>query len=320
MVLIRVCPCLLLLTSTLWLPVGRCAAQERMFDALVPTTTSVSAPSVGRLDTFDQRKQAMLQAVWQEYQTSANKPVWKNVFPMADALFEMGKVKEACRLANYGLDGLQPGNKINRWIAGGNSGFAVWPGIDCYIRYQHLMNEPLKERFKQTYTSGVFYRRFTTSNHVTMAGVTRYLAVQTWGAAAFKPHPAFADKVYESLPPEKKKSTRWPPSQLFANDDPDAVKFVHQFVEHVVRNGPGEYASRPYGAENTLPLLTLAECAKDPEIRTKARIAYEVTLAQLAPPYLRGHLATFAPRSYPDMESQRPWGIAALAWACADVP
>ena len=256
----------------------------------------------------------MLDAVWKEYQSNSNKPAWKNVFLMADALFELGKIKEACHLAGFGLDGLQPGNKINRWITGGNSGFAVWPGIDCYIRYGQLMDEPLKERFKQTYTRGVFYRRFTTSNHVTMAGVTRYLAVQTWGAAAFKPHPAFADQVYEALPPEKRKTTRWPPSQLFANDDPDAVKFVHQFVEQVVRNGPGEYASRPYGAENTLPLLTLAECAKDPEIRTKAGIAYEVTLAQLAPPYLRGHLATFAPRSYPDMESQRPWGIAALAW------
>jgi hypothetical protein len=255
----------------------------------------------------------MLEAVWQEYQAHEKQPTWKNVFLMADALFEMGKIQEARRLANYGLDGLQPGNKINRWITGGNSGFAVWPGIDCYIRYEHLMDGPLKERFRQTYTGGVFYRRFTTSNHVTMAGVTRYLAVQTWGRSAFKPHPAFADQVYEALPPEKQKSTRWPPSQFFSNDDPDAVKFVHQFVEHVVQNGPGEYASRPYGAENTLPLLTLAECAQDPEIRLKARIAYEVTLAQLAPPYLRGHLATFAPRSYPDMESQRPWGIAALA-------
>lgn len=314
MVLGRACLYLLLLTWIPGLPIARCAAMEQKSDAPAASAAYVPAPSPGKLDTFDERKQAMLQAVWQEYQANGNKPMWKNVFLMADALFEMGKVKEARRLANFGLDGLQPGNEINRWITGGNSGFAVWPGIDCYIRYEHLMDEPLKERFKQTYTSGVFYRRFTTSNHVTMAGVTRYLAVQTWGAAAFKPHPAFADQVYEALPPDKKKSTRWPPSQFFANDDPDAVKFVHQFVEHVVRNGPGEYASRPYGAENTLPLLTLAECAKDPEVRLKARIAYEVTLVQLAPPYLRGHLATFAPRSYPDAESQRPWGIAALAW------
>ena len=28
-----------------------------------------------------------------------------------------------------------------------------------------------------------------------------------------------------------------------------------------------------------------------------------------------GHLATFSPRSYPDMETQRPWGIAVLVWA-----
>lgn len=268
----------------------------------------------GDLGTFDGRRQAMLEAACAAYEANPAKPAWKNAFLVAGALFERGKVEAGRRMANFALDGLEPGNRINRWYLGGNSGFVVWPGIDCYIRYEHLLGDELKSRFKKVYTSGVFYRRFTTSNHVTMAGITRYLAVQTWGRDAFAPHPDYADKVYEALSPELKKTTRYPPSQLFANDDPDAEKFVHQLVERVVTQGPGEYASRPYGAENTLPLLTLAECATDPALRHKARLAYELSVVQLAPAWLRGHLATFSPRSYPDMESQQPWGIAALVW------
>lgn len=273
-----------------------------------------SAATGADLDTFAGRRRAMLRAAVAAYEANPAKPTWKNAFLVAGALFEQGKIKAGRRMAHFALDGLEPGNRINRWYTGGNSGFVVWPGIDCYIRYERLLGDELKERFKRIYTTGVFYRRFTTSNHVTMAGVTRYLAVQTWGREAFTPHPDYADKVYEALSPEARKATRWPPSQLFANDDPDAEKFVHALVEHVVKHGPGEYASRPYGAENTLPLLTLAECAKDPELREKARIAYELSVVQLAPAWLRGHLATFAPRSYPDMESQQPWGIAALVW------
>jgi hypothetical protein len=63
-----------------------------------------------------------------------------------------------------------------------------------------------------------------------------------------------------------------------------------------------------------LPLLSVADGAKDPVMANKARIAYEVCLLQFAPVWLRGHLATFAPRSYPDTECQQPWGAATLPW------
>jgi hypothetical protein len=276
--------------------------------AIVGSAIGVVAPAA---EDFDSRRHAMLEAAAAAYDA---KPAWKNAFLVAGALFELGRIEDGRRMAHYALDGLVPGNKLNRWYTGGNSGFVVWPGIDCFIRYRHLLGGELEERFKEIYTTGVFYRRFTTSNHVTMAGVTRHLAVQTWGREAFTPHPDYAGKVYEALPRELQKTTRWPPSQLFANGDPDATAFVRGLVDHVIANGPGEYASRPYGAENTLPLLTLAECSNDAELKKRALIAYELTLLQLAPVWQRGHLATFAPRSYPDMESQQPWGIAALTW------
>ena len=277
-------------------------------DATMPDAAALES------DAFETRRQAMISAACDSYAANPAKPSWKNAALVAAALFEAGRIDEGRTLAHFVLDGLEPGNTINRWYLGGNSGFVVWPGIDLYIRYEHLLGEPLKERFRRIYTSGVFYRRFSTSNHVAMAGVTRYLAVQVWGRDAFKPHPDYADKVYEALSPDQRKQARYPPSQFFSDQDPDAAKFVHELTERAVRQGPGEYASRPYGAENVLPLLTLAECAKDPDLRRKAAIAYEVSLAQLAPVWLRGHLATFSPRSYPDMESQSPRGIASLAW------
>src|SRR5512137_1631358 len=82
--------------------------QEEVTESPMPPAVEASPGPAGKLDTFDQRKKAMLEAVWEEYQKSGGKPGWKNVFLMAGALFEMGKSEEGRKLANFGLDGLQP--------------------------------------------------------------------------------------------------------------------------------------------------------------------------------------------------------------------
>ena len=255
----------------------------------------------GEAETFERRRQMFLDAVWADYQEHADKPSAKQAFLRAEALFELGKVEEGRRLVHRGLDQLVPGNKENRWIHGGNSGFVAWPGMDCYHRYGASLDEALKERYRTIYSGAVFYKRLSTSNHKIMAAVTRTLATQAWGPDAFKPDPFFEGKEDDG--------------SRFEKSDPTGEKYCRAIIEETVRSGPGEYASRPYGAENVLPLLTLAECARDPEVRERARLAYEVAILQLAPAYLRGHLATFSPRSYPDMEAQQPWGIAALVSA-----
>jgi hypothetical protein len=202
---------------------------------------------------------------------------------------------------NCGLDQLVPGNKENRWIHGGNSGFTAWPGLDCYIRYEPFLDAATKQRYRQIYTGAVFYKRLTTSNHKIMAAVGRYLATQIWGADAFHPDPFFSGKEDDGA--------------YFTKGDPTGEKYIRANLAEVVKSGPGEYASRPYGAENILPLLSIAECVRAPELRQRAALAYECAILQMAPAYLRGHLATFAPRSYPDVETQRPWGVAVLLWA-----
>ena len=258
-------------------------------------------PTTASAQTFEDRRHLFLDAVWLKAQQEGPKASAKGAFWRAEALFELGKAEEGLRLVNRGLDQLVPGNRENRWIHGGNSGFTAWPGLDCYIRYERFLDESVKERYRKIYTGAVFYRRLSTSNHKIMAATTRYLATQIWGTNAFKVDPFFAaDEA---------------PGTRFEAGDPTGEKYIRKMVVEAVTNGPGEFASRPYGAENTLPLLTIAECSHDPDLQRMARIAYEVTLIQLAPAWLRGHLATFAPRSYPDAECQRPWGIAALVWA-----
>ncbi len=262
-------------------------------DALAPTN----------LATFEERRQAVLEAF---------AAAGEDRFVKAGCLFELGRAADGLAEVNKGLDALVPGNKINRWMHGGNTGFLAWPGIDCYIRYGRFLDDATKERYRAIYTGGVFYARLTTSNHKIMAAVTRYLATQIWGADAFHPDPFFREDPY--VVSQQKDPSDPPWGTYFAKDDPTGEKYVRSIIASTVQGGPGEFASRPYGAHNILPLLTIAGCAKDAKLADQARIAYEVCLAQMAPAWLRGHLATFAPRSYPDTESQQPWGVATIPW------
>jgi hypothetical protein len=259
-----------------------------------------SAPAAS---TFDSRRQRCFDAVLQLCQANPREFSGGNAFFAAEAMFESGHLNEARQLVSIGLNKIEPID-ANRWIYGGNSGFTAWPGIDCYIRFSRLFDDALLQRFSRIYTGAVFYRRLSTSNHTLMASVTRYLATQVWGEGAFKADPYYVAKQRG----DDKLGT------FFSASDPTGVAFVRLRIHDAVFNGPGEYASRPYGAEDILPFLTLAECAKDSQISRSARIAYEICIAQLAAAYLHGHLATFSTRSYPDMLTQQPWGVAALLW------
>lgn len=258
------------------------------------------------LPTFDGRRKAVLEA----FAAGGN-----DHFVKAECLFELGRIPEGLVEVNKGLDPLVPGNRISRWMHGGNTGFTAWPGLDCYLRYERHLDAATKERYRTIYTGGVFYARLTTSNHKLMAAVSRYLATQIWGADAFHADPYFTEKdsyIKEMTAKSGEPDIVW--GTYFAKEDPTGEKYLRSILAATVKDGPGEYASRPYGAQNTLPLLTLADCVKDPSLANQARMAWEVCLIQFAPAWLRGHLATFAPRSYPDTENQHPWGVATIPW------
>ncbi len=281
-----------------------------------PSTTD-QIPQRQTLVTFDQRRKAVLEAF-------ASNPSHHEGFTKALCLFELGRDAEALKEINLALDTLEPGNKINRWMHGGNTGFTAWPGLDCYIRYEGRLDAATKERYRRIYTGGVFYAGLTTSNHRMMAAASRYLATQIWGPNAFHADPWFMkndpyiqEQTAKMLLKAQSSKSKLPGDvwgTFFSADDPTGEKHLRSVIRFTVGNGPGEYASRPYGAQNILPLLTIADCANEPTMRDSARIAYETCLIQLAPAWLNGLLATFAPRSYPDMENQHAWGVATLPW------
>jgi hypothetical protein len=281
------------------------AVENNQSEAL-PATPAAAAPDHADFITFEGRRKSLLNLF-------ANDGTDK--FRRAECLFALGRQAEALLQVNSALDALVPGNKINRWMHGGNTGFLAWPGLDCYIRFEKLLDPATKERYRQIYTGGVFYARLSTSNHKIMAAVTRYLATQLWGPDAFQADPYFmAHDPYIIQMTQKMHSPGRVWGTQFADGDPTGEKYVRYIISQTVKVGPGEYASRPYGAQNVLPLLTIADCVKDPAMAAQARIAYEICFAQMAPAWLRGHLATFAPRSYPDIECQQPWGLATLPW------
>jgi hypothetical protein len=278
----------------------------------LPTTQRIASASqqtpadTQPLATFEERRTALLKACADG---------GTDHFVRAESLFTLGRDAEALAEVNKGLDPLVPGNKINRWMHGGNEGFIDWPGIDCYIRFEKKLDSATKERYRKIYTGAVCYARLSTSNHIIMAAMTRYLATQVWGPDSFRADPWFVhndpyiiQQSHGNLNPAEVWGVR------FTSKDPTGEKYMNSIIEKSARLGPGEYASRPYGAQNVLPLLTIADCANDSVMAAKARIAYEVCLIQYAPAWLRGHLATFAPRSYPDTECQQPWGVATLPW------
>ena len=269
----------------------------------------LSVPTTG--GSFETRRQLFLDAVWKDFQKGPIPPSANYAFWRAGALFELGKIEEGRVLVTRGLDLLVPGNVENRWIYGGNTGVYAWPGLDCYIRYEKYLDEQTKARYKEIYTGGAFYQRLSTSNHKIMAATSRYLATQIWGPEAFYPAPFYLTESVQSnypspLTPEK--------AMCFEETDPTGEQYVRAMIKEMVESGPAEYASRPYGAQNILPILSIAECSTDAELSKQAALAYECALIQLAPAYLRGNLATFAPRSYPDVETQSPRGVASLLW------
>lgn len=291
------------------------AAQEQVggSDGITGDSIPVSELAGGKdakdslLSSFDERRKTLLTAF-----ADGGKD---DHFVRAECLFELGRIPEGLAEVNRGLDPLVPGNRISRWMHGGNTGFVAWPGLDCYLRYERYLDAATKERYRTIYTGGVFYARLSTSNHKLMAAVSRYLATQIWGADAFHADPYYVEKdpyIREQTAKSKDPGVVW--GTLFAKDDPTGEKYLRAILAVTAKGGPGEYASRPYGAQNILPLLTLADCVKGPSLANQAQIAWEVCLIQLAPAWLRGNLATFAPRSYPDTENQHPWGVATIPW------
>ncbi len=208
--------------------------------------------------------------------------VWK--FWYAQLYFKQGKVKEGLAIVRNEADKIQELPKPPRKVY--HKGFfPMWGILDTYLSYGQVMDAETQKVIKAIYTEndGVPLYKGSTSNLGMLAGVNLHLVLKKWGRESLCPY------VQKDINPK----------------DVDRSNFLTERVFHIANYGSGEFASRPYSGYNVLPLLTLYKYA-GPEMKQRALMAYELTLAHSAPTWLRGHWAVASGRSYPEPFGQRP--------------
>jgi len=169
------------------------------------------------------------------------------------------------------------------------NGFGLWALINAYTRWQHIMDQKMKDQYKYVFTSNRSYSG-STGNLSMICTLNLCLAESIWGSEVFHP------------------------DGRYGAHGPKAIPWLNKRVEYVAFNGSGEFASRPYMIYNLGTLLSLDNSFTDKALCNKATMAYEMSLAHAAGTWLRGNWATPAGRSYPDVLTQQPNGSAAMLW------
>jgi len=255
-----------------------------------PAAASASSPtSAILLNTFELRRKWVIDTV----SADPEKFVGDHPFFVAEACFLAGKIAEGRAIARNGY---------LRWSSRdplkvrATDFFRLWPAMDCYVRYKHLLDEESKAAFKKHMTSIRCYSYGYTANLSMLMWTTRLLGEQEWGAEAFVPMAPKDTTSHYKADPSIPMKTR-----------------LMRMINAQAITGGEEYASRPYGAANLAPILCLAQLATDPELKLHARIAHETSLARYAPVWLRGAMIITSRRSYPDLWND-PMGVATWFW------
>ncbi|MBV6644648.1 MAG: T9SS type A sorting domain-containing protein [Cyclobacteriaceae bacterium] len=148
--------------------------------------------------------------------------------------------------------------------------FAYWSCMDAYLRWQSRYNTTLTNQTKNFMTSYTDYGTGSSQNHQVMFATARYLASEIWD---------------------------FPSGSEFAIDDPTGKKHLMTKMNEWVRNGLIEHDSPIYIMFHLGPLRTLADYAKDPEIKQMARLAFEWILINAGNEWINGHWATSSLRN-----------------------
>ena len=93
------------------------------------------------------------------------------------ATWNPGKVWGELKTTITNADGAQ-------YAGGANGGFSGWPGMDTYMRWQHLMPQDVKDAYVAEYVGMKTYGNGSTPNQRIMWVAACRLARETWGTAA----------------------------------------------------------------------------------------------------------------------------------------
>lgn len=241
------------------------------------------------LDTFQARRDFIIGQVVSNPEAA----IKDHPFFVAQACFLAGKNEEGRAIAHRGYLSWSAKDPLK---VRATDFFRLWPAMDCYVRYKHLLDDESKAAFRKHMTSIRCYSYSYTANLSMLMWTTRLLGGQEWGEDAF-------------VPPAPKDTT----SHYKADPSIPMKTRLMRMIDAQSITGGEEYASRPYGAANLAPILCLAQLAKDPELRNHARIAHETALARYAPVWLDGAMIITSRRSYPDIFKD-PMGCAEWFW------
>ena len=138
-----------------------------------------------------------------------------------------------------------------------NAGFSMWPGIDAYLRWNHLFPQSLKDRYQQVYVGADAYDNGSTPNQRFMLATASYLANGIWGAGV---------------------------NSVSSGSNGIGGLSGKDFILHILNKTPfdnhEEHNSHHYLTYTLSAIETLAQFAQDAEVRDKARMVVNWALAE----------------------------------------
>ena len=142
---------------------------------------------------------------------------------------------------------------------GPNAGFSMWPGMDAYMRWNHLFPESLKNRYREVYVGADAYDNGSTPNQRFMLATASYLANGVWG-------------------PEVNSVS----SAANGIGSPSGKDFILHILNKTPFFNHEEHDSTHYLQYTLAAIETLAQFAQDAEVRSKARMVVNWALAEAA--------------------------------------
>ena len=171
-----------------------------------------------------------------------------------------------------------------------NAGFSLWPGMDAYLRWNHLFSTTLTNRYREVYTTCDLYDNSATPNQRFMTCTASYLANGVWGSMVNSVSGA-----------------------SYGTGDVTGKAYLEGVINNVPWHGYPEHNSTTYLIYTLAPMLTLADFAPDPVLKRKARMAFEWGLAEAPSAMQNGRWVTPVTRGR-SSATQNGYSNTSFAW------
>ena len=241
-----------------------------------PSNPLTALSTSDRLNNFEARAQKLLAQFATTNVDTSNSQYSKYAFWYAQALFHSGAIDQARRVVDLAHERIFE-----------DYSFYYWGLIDTYFGWKDLYSEAQKAKAKQLLVEATIYDSGITENHKLMLAATRFLAS-------------------EELPNEVFVGN-------YSADDPTGKYHLLKIMSDFVTQGMVEHDSPVYHAMYLGAFRTLADFAKDEEVKHKAEIVFEWLLINPSGEWLDGHWAASSLRKFPSVHRQNEYGAGQYA-------